>query len=173
MNPRRRLVGLGIAITLFVLMALPTSTVSAATSQIVLACSSTGVNGHGANECVPSGGPFGHGGFVSAGGELDFVFGFWIWCQSPTNPTPYGLECAGAVYTGEITLVTGAFAYEVTSLDGTAASATTVTFTPSDGDYTCMLTLPSSPAAGPANTVIATCGGVSGISFSNVDVQVT
>jgi hypothetical protein len=147
---------------------------AAGVSQIVLSCTTPAPTSPTTNGCRSSE-------FVSTppiivGGTLYVIGGFWIWCQNPNGGTPYGPDCAGAMYIAEINLGTGAAVYETTSIAGgaTAAGPTglQVWFTSSDGDMSCTLNVPSSPTSGGTNTLGGACDRTP-IAFSNSVVQVT
>lgn len=137
-------------------------------SQITLSCSSPPPESHDTNGCTSSG-PV----FASGTGTLDFFGGFWIWCQSPTQGTPYGPDCSGSTYIEEVNTATGSGTYQTTSISGMSSTAgptgLQVTFTTSDSDMTCTLDVPTSPTHGASNTVAATCDR-QGITFGNVVV---
>ena|SRR6266851_7921848 len=143
-------------------------------SQIVLSCTTPGPTSKDTNGCISSEGsgtpP------IIVGGKLLFVGGFWVWCQSPSGGgTPYGPDCNGAMYVAEVNLSTNVVVYQTTSVSGTATlagGALLVTFTSSDGDMKCVLTVPTSPTRGGTNTLSGSCDGVP-IVFSQAVVQVT
>lgn len=139
-------------------------------SQIVLSCSDSApqaLDPNGCDNTTPAG-P------ITNGSTLFFFGGFWVWCQSPTGGTPYGPDCHGAVYVEEVG--PPANRYEQTPISGSSSLGGTtglqVTFTTSDGDLTCILSVPASPTSGPTNTVSGHCNGTL-ITFSKVVVQVT
>ena len=150
--------------------------VSAQASQIVLSCTtpapeSKSTKGCASSELAPGGTP----GIIN-GGTLYFVAGFWVWCQSPTGGTPYGPDCNGAMYIGEVNLATGKAVYQATSISGssspTGITGLEVTFKSSDGDMSCTLAVPTSPSSGGGNILSGACNAVP-IVFSNAVVQVT
>ena len=143
-------------------------------SQIILSCTTPGPHSQDPNGCrsselvtTPP---------IIQGNKLLIVGGFWVWCQSPTNGTPYGPDCNGAMYVAEVDLPNGPAVYNVTSISGTATAAgptgLEVTFKSSDGDMSCTLDVPGSPTSGQSNTLIGTCNGLP-IVFSNAVTHVT
>ena len=149
---------------------------SAQASQIVVSCTTPGPdskdpNGCRSSELAPP--PNGTPGIVN-GTSLYVIGGFWVWCQNPTTGTPYGPDCNGAMYIGEVNLATGSAVYETKSISGnsSASAGLQITVKTSDGDMTCTLTVPTSPTSGSTNTVTGSCDGVP-IAFSNAVVQVT
>ena len=141
-------------------------------SQIVLSCSTPPPESHTANGCRSS--ELDTTPPIIVDGKLLIVGGFWVWCQSPSGGTPYGPDCNGAMYIAEVNLATGTAVYETTSVSGTASDSggLQVTFTSSDGDMSCTLSVPTSPSSGGANTLAGHCDGVP-IIFSKAVVQVT
>lgn len=144
---------------------------AAGVSQITLSCSSPPPQSHDTNGCTSSN-PI----FASRTGTLDFVGGFWIWCQSPTQGTPYGPDCSGSAYLEEVNTATGTGVYQNTPIHGGSstggATGVQVSFTTSDGDMSCVLDVPTSPTSGPSNTMNGTCDGQH-ITFGNVVVGVS
>jgi len=168
------LAGIILMVAALALLAIPEASATGGVSQIVLSCTTPPPESHSANGCRSSelvGTPP-----IIIGDTLYIVAGFWVWCQSPSGGTPYGPDCTGSVYVEEVNLVTGAGHYDSTSVEGnssaTGSTGLQVTFTSSDGDTTCKLDVPTSPAHGPSNTVTGTCDDVP-ITFSNSVVQVT
>ena len=145
-------------------------------SQIAINCTTPAPEAHTTNGCISSEGAQGGTPFIIVGSKLYAIGGFWVWCQSPSGGTPYGPDCNGAIYIGEVNLVTGGAVYETTSVSGTSsASGTTglqVTFKSSDGDMSCTLSVPASPSSGGTNTLSGSCDSVP-ITFSNAVVLVT
>src|SRR5579863_6253485 len=75
---------------------------AAQASQIVLSCTTPAPESKTTNGCVSSElAPSGTPGIIS-GGTLYFIAGFWVWCQAPSGGTPYGPDCNGAMYIGEV-----------------------------------------------------------------------
>lgn len=144
---------------------------AAGVSQIALSCSSPPPQSHNTNGCTSTN-PV----FAGSTGTLDFIGGYWIWCQNPTQGTPYGPDCSGSAYIEEVNLSTGTGVYQNTPIQGGSqtggSTGLQVWFTTSDGDMTCVLDVPTSPSNGPSNTVGGTCDG-QGITFGNVVVNVT
>jgi hypothetical protein len=147
-------------------------------SQIVIACTtpppqSTTANGCRSTELAP---PPGGTPPIIIGSKLLVVAGFWVWCQNPNGGTPYGPDCNGSVYVEEVNLGTGAGSYQATSVSGDASptgpTGLQVSFTSSDGDLSCVLDVPASPAKGGTNTLSGLCDGVP-IKFFNTVAQVT
>ena len=147
-------------------------------SQITLSCTTPPPQSQTANGCrsseaapPPNGTPP-----IIIGSKLLFLGGFWVWCQNPNSGTPYGPDCSGSLYVEEINLVSGAGVYQATSVSGgSSASGPTglqVSFTSSDGDISCVLNIPTSPAKGGTNTLSGLCDGVP-ITFFNVVVNIT
>jgi hypothetical protein len=143
-------------------------------SQIVLSCTtpppaSSSTNGCHSSELATTPPIF-------SGGTLLVIGGFWVWCQNPRGGTPYGPDCSGAIYIGEVTLPSGPAVYETTSASGSASptgpTGLQVTFTTSDNDMTCTLDVPTSPTSGSVNTLSGSCDGVP-ITFTDSVVQVT
>ena len=160
---------------------LATPAAFASASQIVIHCTtppphSVNTNGCSSSELVST------PPIINAG-TLYFVAGFWVWCQSPTNGTPYGPDCNGSMYVAEVDLATGTVKYEATSISGSSSvvgsTGLQVTFTSSDGDMTCTLGVPTSPTAGSTNQLSGTCGDPSNpssvvpIVFSQAGANVT
>jgi hypothetical protein len=141
---------------------------AAGVSQITLSCSSPPPQSLDGNGCVPSN-PI----FSPVTGTLDFIGGFWIWCQNPSQGTPYGPDCSGSMYIEEITLPNGPGVYQTTPISGHSLAGTPwkVWFTTSDGDMTCTLDVPN-PTSNGATSVSGTCDGKS-VTFSGVVVNVT
>jgi hypothetical protein len=141
---------------------------AAGVSQITLSCSSPPPQSDDTNGCTSSN-PI----FASSTGTLDFIGGFWIWCQNPTQGTPYGPDCSGSAYIEEVNTSTGTGVYQNTPIRGGSSTGGTtgvqVSFTTSDGDMSCVLDVPASPTSGPSNTISGTCDGQS-ITFRNVVV---
>jgi hypothetical protein len=152
----------------------PRAAVTRGVSQIVLSCTTPPPESHTTQGCRTS--------ELSStppriiDNILYIVAGFWVWCQSPGDGTPYGPDCTGSVYVEEVNLVTGAGHYDATSVDGmssaTGPTGLQVTFTSSDGDTRCTLDVPASLTHGPTNTLSGACDGVP-IVFTNSVVQVT
>jgi hypothetical protein len=151
---------------------------SAQASQIVVSCTTPGPDSKDPNGCrsselgpPPNGTPP-----IVVGGQLLVVGGFWVWCQSPTNGTPYGPDCNGAMYIGEVNLATGTAVYETKSISGNSSTGGStglqVSVKTSDGDMSCTLSVPTAPSSGGTNTVSGVCNSVK-ITFTNAVVQVT
>ncbi len=144
---------------------------AASASQITLSCSSPPPQSHNTNGCTSSN-PV----FAESTGTLDFIGGFWIWCQNANSGTPYGPDCKGSTYIEEVNTNAGTGVYQNTPIDGgsqaTGPTGLQVSFTTSDGDMTCTLDVPTSPTSGSSNTVSGTCDGQD-ITFGNVVVNVT
>lgn len=148
---------------------------SAQASQIVLSCTTPGPDSKTPNGCRSSELALGGTPGIIVNGKLLIVGGFWVWCQSPTNGTPYGPDCNGAMYIAEVNLATGAAVYETTSVSGNSSAGITglqVTFKSKDGDMSCTVNVPASPSSGGTNTLSGFCDSVP-ITFSNAVVQVT
>lgn len=176
----RRTTGVGVVAAMSVIAVLVTAPRVAAqsVSQIVLSCStpppqSSSPNGCRTSELAPP--PAGTPPIV-VGNTLEVVGGFWVWCQSPNGGTPYGPDCSGSLYLGEVDLITNTATYETTSISGSSSAGgptgIQVSFTSSDGDMSCMLNVPTSPTRGGTNSLTGLCNGVP-ISFFNSVVQVT
>ena len=150
------------------------ASVTGGVSQIVLTCTTPPPASHSSQGCRSS--ELSSTPPIIIDNTLYIVAGFWVWCQSPGGGTPYGPDCNGAVYVGEVNLVTGAAHYDATAVDGmssaTGPTGLQVTFTSSDGDTKCTLNVPASPTQGPTNTLSGACDGVP-IAFTNSAVQVT
>jgi len=150
-----------------ILMLAVPATYAQGQSQITINCTTAAphAGSHPAHPCVSS--ELATTPPIIGGGTLYFIGGFWIWCQSPTGGTPYGPDCKGSVYIEEIDLSTGAGHYEATSISGgaTGPSPLTVTFSSSDGDMTCALTISGS-------TMTGFCDGTP-ITFTNVGINIT
>jgi len=129
-------------------------------TQIILSCSIPVPFSH-----VPPG----HCSSNSSGvivGSTDYVIGgFWIWCQAGSGNS-YGPDCSGSMYIEEVNLNTDVGVYDVTSISGDTSNYPQITFTTSDGDMACTLTITGS------STLSGTCDGTQ-ITFYNVIVQVT
>lgn len=147
-------------------------------SQIVLSCTvppleSSTPNGCHSSELAP---PPAETPPIIIGSTFFIVAGFWVWCQNPNVGTPYGPDCHGSMYVEEVDLVSGTGKYQATSVSGSSASGGVtglqVSFTSSDGDMSCLLSVPTSPTAGGTNTLAGLCDGVP-ITFSHAVVQVT
>jgi hypothetical protein len=135
-------------------------------SQVILSCTTPPPQSSSTNGCrslFP---------IFSPTGELLFVGGFWVWCQNSTDGTPYGPDCAGAVYIEEVNLTTHTGVYETTSVSGTTDVPGQVEFNSSDGDLKCTLSLPAALTRGATNTLSGSCNGQP-VTFTNVVVQVT
>jgi hypothetical protein len=147
---------------------------SAQASQIVVSCTTPGPDSKTPNGCrsseLISTPP------IIGGNTLYFIGGFWVWCQSPATGTPYGPDCNGAMYIGEVNLTTQVAVYQTTSISGnssaTGPTGLQAVIKTSDGDMACTFNVPTSPTSGPTNTVSGVCNGIP-IVFSNAVVQVT
>lgn len=130
------------------------SALAASPTQIVLSCSIPPPESHSPNGCSSS-----QSGPIISGGTAYIIGGFWVWCQTSSD-NAYGMQCAGAMYMVENSV------YETTSISGTANAGPTVSFTTSDGDMTCHLTVTGS------STLSGTCDGTP-ITFYNVIIVET
>jgi hypothetical protein len=149
-----------VLLVLSVLIAAPLAS-AASQTQIILSCSIPPPFSHvPPNHCssTPEG---------VTSGTIDYeIGGFWIWCQVGSGNS-YGPDCSGSMYIEEVNMITGTAVYDTTSIRGSTSSFPQITFTTSDNDMTCTLTVvPGS------STLSGTCDGTP-ITFSNVIVRVT
>ena len=99
-------------------------------------------------------------------GSTDYeIGGFWIWCQAGVGNS-YRPDCSGSMYIEEINVNTGVAVYDATSISGDTSNYPKITFTTSDNDMACTLTITE------PGTLSGTCDGER-ITFNNVIVQVT